>query len=75
MYVSYRFLGQNVGGLFSEEYQGAPWSWGKLWIFACISGFPSSSSPPQHGGADPVMRANLSDEMNKPYVVTARRKD
>ena len=47
MYVSYRFLGQNVGGLFSDRVSGRAVELGQSsGIFACISGFPSSSSPP-----------------------------
>lgn len=75
MYVSYRFLGQNVGGLFSEEYQGAPWSWGKLWDLCLHLWIPIVVIATNSTAAlIRVMRANLSDELNKPYVVTARAK-
>ena len=75
MYFSYQFLGISVGGLFSPDYVDAPWSVGRsldllkhLWIPAVILGT---------GGAAHVirvMRANLLDELRKPYVVTARAK-
>src|SRR6476660_4638278 len=31
MYLSFRFFGANVGGLFSSEFELAPWSWAKAW--------------------------------------------
>ena len=75
MYVSYRYLGQNVGGLFSEEYQGAPWSWGKLWDLCLHLWIPIIVIATNSTAAlIRVMRANLSDELSKPYVVTARAK-
>ena len=75
MYVSYAFLGQNVGGLFSPEYQDAPWSWGKLWDLCAHLWIPIIVIATNSTAAlIRVMRANLSDELNKPYVVTARAK-
>jgi len=75
MYLTYRYLGQSVGGLFSPEYTGAPWSWGKfvdflshLWIPVIIIGTSGTAALIR------IMRANLSDELNKPYVITARAK-
>lgn len=75
MYVSYRFLGQSVGGLFSPEYVDAPWSWDKLvdllahlWIPIVVIGTNGTAALIR------ILRANLSDELNKPYVVTARAK-
>jgi peptide/nickel transport system permease protein len=73
MYVAFRFFGQSVGGLFSPEYAEAPWSWGKfvdllahLWIPIIIIGTSGITSLMR------TMRANLLDELRKPYVVTAR---
>jgi peptide/nickel transport system permease protein len=75
MYVSYKFLGQNVGGLFSPEYQDAPWSLGKLWDLCLHLWIPIVVIATNSTAAlIRVMRANLSDELNKPYVVTARAK-
>ena len=75
MYVSYKFLGQSVGGLFSPQYVDAPWSWEKLldfishlWIPIIVIGTSGTAALIR------ILRANLSDELNKPYVVTARAK-
>jgi peptide/nickel transport system permease protein len=75
MYVAFKYLNQSVGGLFSPEYQDAPWTlakiWdllGHLWIPVIILGTEGTA------GLIRVMRANLLDELRKPYVVTARAK-
>ncbi|WP_338719409.1 ABC transporter permease [Devosia sp. XK-2] len=75
MYLSYRYFGQSVGGLFSQEYVDAPWSWGKfvdlvqhLWIPIIVIGTSGTAALIR------VLRANLSDELRKPYVITARAK-
>jgi len=75
MYVAMAFFGQSVGGLFSPNYAEAPWDLAKLgdflshlWIPTLIIGTASTASLIR------VMRANLLDELNKPYVVTARAK-
>jgi len=68
-------LGMSVGGLFSEEYIQAPWSWARfvdmlkhLWIPLIIVAVSSTA------GNIRITRANLLDELNKPYVETARAK-
>lgn len=75
MYVSYKFLGQSVGGLYSPEFGEADWSWAKfrdmlahLWIPVIVIGTAGTASLIR------ILRANLTDELNKPYVVTARAK-
>ena len=75
MYVAVVVLGQDVGGLFSEQLQNAPWSWdkvvdliGHLWIPVIILAISGTASLIR------VMRANMLDEINKPYVTTARAK-
>ncbi len=75
MYVAYKYFGQSVGGLFSEQYVGAPWSLdklvdlaGHLWIPMVIVGLSGTA------GLIRILRANLLDEMFKPYVITARSK-
>jgi peptide/nickel transport system permease protein len=75
MYVSYKYFGQSVGGLYSPEYVEAPWSWGKfvdllshLWIPIIVIGTAGTAALIR------ILRANLTDELNKPYVVTARAK-
>jgi len=73
MYLSFRYLGQSVGGLFSPAYENAPWSLAKvgdlmshLWIPVIVLGMAGTASLIR------IMRANLLDELNKPYVTTAR---
>lgn len=75
MYVAVVYFGADVSGLFSEEYQRAPWSWAKfvdllkhIWLPIAILGLSSTASLMR------IMRANLLDELNKPYVTTARAK-
>jgi peptide/nickel transport system permease protein len=75
MYISFTWFGLNVGGLFSPEYEQAPWSFAKLldllqhlWIPVVVIAISSTAALIR------VMRANLSDELSKPYVVTARAK-
>jgi peptide/nickel transport system permease protein len=75
MWVAMSQLGLNVGGLFSEEYLLAPWSIDKvidmlkhLWIPVVIIALESTA------GSIRTTRANLLDELNKPYVETARAK-
>jgi len=69
------FPDHTIGGLFSPEYIEAPWSFGRvvdlashLWIAAFVVGTAGTAALIR------VMRANLLDELNKPYVVTARAK-
>lgn len=75
MYVGVVYFGSDVGGLFSPEYQNAPWSWAKvvdlshhLWLPIIVLGTSSTASLIR------IMRANLLDELHKPYVDTARAK-
>ena len=75
LYITYKYLGAATLGLFSEEYVNAPWSWGKfidllkhVWVPMIIIGIGSTA------GLIRTMRANLLDELNKPYVETARAK-
>ena len=76
MYFSGKYLGINVTGLFSPEYLGQPeWTWGKfidllkhVWVPVIIIGTSGTA------GMIRIMRANLLDELRKPYVTTARAK-
>lgn len=75
MYVAVVHLGQDVSGLFSEEYQTAPWSLAKvrdllmhIWIPVTILAVNGTA------GLIRIMRANMLDELHRPYVVTARAK-
>jgi len=75
MYVVYLLTGTAVEGLFSAEYARAPWSLAKLWDFLTHVWIPVLVIAT--GGAAQVirvLRANLLDELDKPYVVTARAK-
>jgi peptide/nickel transport system permease protein len=75
LYFGFAMFNANVGGLFSPEYLDAPWSLGKAWdlvqhlpIPAVILGLYGTAQQIR------IMRANLLDELRKPYVVTARAK-
>ncbi len=75
MYFSYRWFGTGVGGLFSDEYIDAPWTWGKLadlfahiWVPVVVLAVGGTA------GMIRVVRANLLDQLEMPYVVTARAK-
>jgi len=73
MFVLSRSFGADVGGFFSAEYINAPWSWGKVADLAAHLYLPVFVLA-VHGTASLVriMRANLLDELNKPYVTTVR---
>ena len=75
MWISYTLFGQSVGGLFSREMVNAPWSLAKfldflqhLWIPVVVVGTAGTA------GLIRILRANLLDELQKPYVTTARTK-
>ncbi|MGC9468929.1 MAG: ABC transporter permease [Anaerolineae bacterium] len=75
MWVAMRQFGMNIGGLFSQQYMVEPWSWAKfidmlkhIWIPVIIIALGSTASSIR------TTRANLLDELNKPYVETARAK-
>ena len=75
MYVCLRFFGISVDGLFSAEFADAPWSWAKVMDLAQHMIIPvivlASSGT---AALVRIMRANLLDELYKPYVITARAK-
>lgn len=73
MYFGLRLFNLNVGGLFSAEYALAPWSWAKFGDLLAHLPVPIFILA-LAGTAQLVriMRANLLDELRKPYVVTAR---
>jgi peptide/nickel transport system permease protein len=73
MYLSFRYLDANVGGLFSPEYALKPWSWGKVWDLTAHLPLPALILA-LAGTAQliRIMRANLLDELRRPYVITAR---
>jgi peptide/nickel transport system permease protein len=74
MYANSMF-GISIGGLFSPQYDQAPWSPGKLWDLAVH--LPVPLLVIGLGGTAHLirtMRATLLDELRKPYVQTARAK-
>ena len=75
MFLAQSWLGLSIGGLFSEEYILAPWNMAKfidmlkhVWIPLLVVAFGSTA------GNIRITRANLLDELNRPYVETARAK-
>jgi peptide/nickel transport system permease protein len=73
LFAAMYFLGQEVGGLFSREYQDAPWSLAKvidllkhLWIPALISAVTGTA------GLVRIMRGNLLETLGQPFVESAR---
>ena len=75
MWLAFKYFGVSITGLFSAEYVDAPWSWGRvvdllkhLWLPAVILGMDGTARLAR------VMRANLLDELHKPYVEMARAK-
>ncbi|WP_380056135.1 ABC transporter permease [Falsihalocynthiibacter sp. SS001] len=75
MYVSFKYFGQSVGGLVSPEYIDQPWSLEKfgnlmsrIWMPIVVVGTSGAAALIR------IMRANLLDELYRPYVVTARAK-
>lgn len=75
MFVAYKYFGWSVGGLFSPEYQVAPWSLAK--VFDLLKHLPIPIivvGTAGTAGMIRVMRATLLDELRKQYVVTARSK-
>ena len=75
LWISATVFDQSVGGLLSPHYLDKPWSVGRvvdllshLWIAALVVGTAGTAALIR------VMRANLLDELRKPYVVTARAK-
>lgn len=75
MYFANIWFGVSIGGLMDREYMGAAMSWEKfrsilshIWIPVMIIGTAGTA------GMVRRLRANLLDELNKQYVVTARSK-
>jgi peptide/nickel transport system permease protein len=75
MYFGFLFFGVSVGGLFSPQFEHAPWSLAKTWdlgkhlvIPAVVLGTAGTAQLVR------IMRANLLDELKKPYVDAARAK-
>jgi len=75
MWGAFSWFGISITGLFSTEYLEAPWSLARfvdllrhIWLPMIILGIAGTARLTR------IMRANLLDELHKPYVVTARAK-
>lgn len=75
LWINFEMTGNAAIGLFSREFAGAPWSFAKfldllkhMWIPALVVGTAGTA------GLIRTMRANLLDELEKPYVRVARSK-
>ncbi|QPC83442.1 ABC transporter permease [Phototrophicus methaneseepsis] len=75
MFLAFKYGNVSLSGLFSPGFETAPWSLEKvldllkhLWIPMIIIGTAGTA------GLIRVMRANLLDELHKPYVEAARAK-
>ena len=75
MWVAFAYFDISVTGLYSPEFVDASWSvarvldlLGHIWLPALVLGIAGTARLSR------IMRANLLDELNKPYVTTARAK-
>jgi peptide/nickel transport system permease protein len=73
MWIGVSRFNMDVGGIFSQKYQTAPWSFGKLvdllkhlWIPLIVGATEGTA------GLIRILRANLLDELHKPYVTAIR---
>lgn len=75
MYLAFVYFGVTMGGLFSPPFENAHWSLARLWDFLTHAWAPIlvlATAGTAH--LIRIMRANLLDELSKPYVTTARSK-
>lgn len=75
MFLLYTYFGLSIGGLFSAEYELAPWSLGK--VFDLVKHLPAPIivvGTAQTASIIRIMRGCLLDELKKQYVITARSK-
>ena len=75
MYLQFKYFGKTTSGLFSDQFIVAQWSWarvvdllGHLWLPALILALSGTAELVR------ILRANLLDELRRPYVITARAK-
>ncbi len=75
LFLANVWFGTSIGGLMDPQYVDQPWTWGKfvsilehLWIPVVVIGTSGTA------GLIRRLRANLLDELQKQYVVTARAK-
>ena len=75
LYLANVYFGISIGGLMDPQYVDQPWTWNKMlsvlahiWIPVIVIGTAGTASMIRR------LRANLLDELQKQYVVTARAK-
>jgi peptide/nickel transport system permease protein len=75
LYIANVHFGTSIGGLMDDQYIDAPWTWPKvgsilehLWVPVVVLGTSATAETIRR------IRANLLDELQKQYVVTARAK-
>jgi peptide/nickel transport system permease protein len=75
LYLANVYFGISIGGLMDPKYLDQPWSWPKvvslmehIWIPVIVIGSAGTAAMIRR------LRANLLDELQKQYVVTARAK-
>lgn len=75
MWIAFDRFGLSVTGLFSPEFAQAPWSWARvgdlmshIWLPMIVLGVAGTAQIAR------VVRANLLDELSKPYTEMARAK-
>ena len=75
LYLANVYLGISIGGLMDPQFVDRPWTWQKvvsvlahIWIPVIVIGTAGTASMIRR------LRANLLDELQKQYVVTARAK-
>ena len=75
LYFANVWFGTSIGGLMDPSYIDQPWTWGKvlsvlehLWVPVIVIGTAGTAAMIRR------LRANLLDELQKQYVITARAK-
>lgn len=75
LWIALSYFGVNATGLFSSQYIDAPWSWNRvidllkhLWLPTIILGSDGMARLSR------IVRANMLDELKKPYIEMARAK-
>lgn len=75
LYFANVWFGTSIGGLMDPSYIDQPWTWGKilsvlehLWVPVVVIGTAGTAAMIRR------LRANLLDELQKQYVITARAK-
>lgn len=75
LWVGLAYFGSNISGLTSERFINEPMSWAKLANMLPRLALPVAILALENtAGIIRTLRANLLDELNKPYVETARAK-